>query len=487
LWLQRISSALPPSLSGRRGRHGRRRGHSGLPRVDYAQDHCSDRDVLVAIFLRGAADGLTLCIPHQEPAYYAARPTLSIPRPDTNDPARAIDLDGFFGFPQPLAPLIPAFQAGHLLLVHACGSMDPSRSHFDAQYFMEVGRPNVHNLYGGWLGRHLYVTPPLRANAVLRSLAIGYSVPYMLSGAVPQALAIPDLDDFGFQGPDFTATARRDAIHDLYMLADATLRQTALATEQTVDLLNEIDFDGYQPAGNANYPTSDFGSAMRSSAALIRADVGAEVIAIDLGGWDTHSGQGARTGYLANLMSDFARSLAAFHMDVMGTARKNVTLVAMSEFGRTLDENASVGTDHGHGNVMFVMGKDIAGGRVLGTWPGLAAEELFEGRDLQVTTDYRHVLAEILNRRAGATNLPFIFPAFYPVPLGITRDCARGDLNCDGNVDNFDIDPFVQAITDPIGYMASHPNCDRLNADMNGDYQTNFFDIDPFVHRLFQP
>lgn len=457
-----------------------------LPRVAYARDACTDRDVLVVVFMRGASDGLTLCVPHQEAGYYAARPTLSIPPPDASDPARAIDLDGFFGFPQPFAPLLPAYAAGHLLVIHAAGSTAGTRSHFEGQFFMEVGRPYDQNLYGGWLGRHIYAAPPRSSDLTLRCLALGHAVPYMLSGSSPPALAVPDPDTFGFTGPPLSEPDRRVAYHRMYERAQATLRATAQATEHTVELLDSINFSQYQPGGGATYPLTAFGNALRSTAALIRAEVGVEVVAIDSSGWDTHAGQGTRSGYMANLMAEFAASLGAFHRDVIGNGGRNVTLVVMSEFGRTLDENASWGTDHGHGSVMFVMGKDIAGGRVFGPWPGLAPEQLFEGRDLEVTTDYRHVLAEILVERAGATDLPFIFPGFTPVRLGVTRSCTRGDLNCDGRVDNFDIDPFVQALLDPSGYAASHPACDRRNGDLNGNGTLDFFDIEPFVQRLFE-
>lgn len=454
-----------------------------LPKVAFAQEFCSNRDVIVAIFLRGAADGLTLCVPHQEAAYYTNRPTLAIPPPDSGGPHRAIDLDGFFGFPPALASLLPAYQAGHLLVVHAAGSLHETRSHFDGQLYMDAGVPGSTSVVTGWLGRHLATTGPMQPGAALRGVALGYNIPQLLAGA-PGVLAIPDLDAFGYTGAEYTRAERRETIAALYAQAREELRETMETTNRTIDLLDQINFAGYQPAGSAVYPSSELGLSLRSAAALIRADVGVETVAIDVGGWDTHAYQGATQGYLANLLSGFGAALAAFHADVIAGAERNVTLVVISEFGRELTENASFGTDHGHGNVLFAMGRHIAGGRVFARWPGLEPEQLHEGRDLQVTTDYRDVLAEILVYRAGARNLAALFPGHQPAFIGATTDCLAGDTDCDGWVGYFDIDPFVQAIADPVGYQLSRPSCNINSADLNRDGVADYFDIDTFLRKL---
>lgn len=457
-----------------------------LPRVALAQDACTDRDVIVQIFLRGAADGLTLCVPHGDNAYYAARPTLAIPRPDDSSSNRAVDLDGFFGLPPAMTPLLPAYQSGNLLLVHATGSTNSSRSHFEAQRYMEVGQPGNDSLFTGWLGRHLLSSAPLHPNSILRAIGIGYGLPQSLSSA-PLALPIPDLDAFGLTGASGTVAARSAAIGDMYEAAGDPLAAVAQTTQATIDLLNTINFSGYVAGGGAVYPTGSFGTALRSTAALIKAEVGVEAVAIDLSGWDTHNGQGVFTGgAMFSLMDQLARGLAAFHADVLAAAGKNVIVVCQSEFGRRLNENGSSGTDHGHGNVMILLGKHVSGGRVLANWPGLAQGQLFEGLDLQVTIDFRDVLAEVVQQRLQNNELATVFPGHTPVLRGVTSSClVRGDMNCDGAFNNFDIDPFVLALVDPPVYESQFPTCDRAQVgDVNQDGAFNNFDIDPFVNCL---
>lgn len=456
-----------------------------LPRVSYAQDFCSTRDVIISIFLRGASDGLTLCVPHGEDAYYNLRPTLAVPRPDSRDPNRAIDLDGFFGLPPAMTALLPAYQNGDLLIVHACGSTDPSRSHFDAQRFMEVGKPGDPTLFTGWLGRHLASIGPKTPGAVLRAVGIAFGLQRTLAGA-PATLPIPDLDTFGLTGTGSTVAARRDALDDMYQLIGDPLRAAAATTQVTIDLLNQINFAGYVPGGGATYPDSSFGYALKTSAALIKADVGVEAIAIDKSGWDTHNNQGVFVGTMAMLMSDLAAGLAALHADLSSGNGRNVTVVVHSEFGRRPAENGSDGTDHGHGNVMMLMGPQIAGGRVLANWPGMAPGQLFENRDLEVTIDFRDVLAEIVKYRLGNPALSYVFPDYTPTMRGVTTACNGGDANCDGNVDFFDIDPFVTALLTPEAYQAAYPSCNIGSADVNADGAVDFFDIDPFLDRLLR-
>ena len=395
-----------------------------IPDVVYAQDACTDRDIIVTVFLRGAADGFTLCVPHTEDAYYNARPTLAVPRPDSSDPNKAVDLDGVFGFPPMLAPLIPAFQAGQLLVVHACGSTNPSRSHFDAMRFMEVGKPADPAVVSGWLGRHLATSTPLSESAILRAVGISIGLQRTLHSA-PKALPIRDLDNFGLGGALSSLAARKTALNDMYNLVAEPLRSAALNSHLTSDLLDQINFAGYAPAGGAVYPTDDFGKALKSTAALIKADVGVEAVAVDIDGWDTHINQGlAPGGALHTLATKLGSGLAAFHADMFSGTTRNLTVVVMSEFGRRLLENGSLGSDHGHGNCMFILGNNIDGGRVLTQWPGLAPENLFEGRDLEVTIDFRDILAEIVSQRLMNPNLSVIFPDYTPTFRGVTQSCV---------------------------------------------------------------
>ncbi|HEY7501816.1 MAG TPA: DUF1501 domain-containing protein [Vicinamibacterales bacterium] len=390
-----------------------------LPRVTYAQTENMDRDILVSIFLRGGADGLTLVPPFGEAAYYSLRPTIAIPRPDSGSATPAVNLDGFFGLPTAMAALLPAFQSGQLLIIHAVGSTDPTRSHFDAQFFMEIGKPGDRNVVTGWLGRHLASKPPMRADAALRGIGFAFGLPQTLVGA-PDTLPIPDPSNFGLAGNSSTRAARLAWLGNSYLIERDPLRTAALNTQRTINTLSALNIGGYVPAGGAVYPTSSFGNALRSTAALIRSDMGIEAVQIDLGGWDTHSAQGPLTGGMSQLMQGLALGLAAFHQDMNAANRMSrLTVVVMSEFGRVARENASQGTDHGHGNVMFVMGGAVQGGRVMRNWPGLNAGQLYENQDLAVTIDYRDILAEIVQRRLANPNLSVVFPGFTPFMHGV--------------------------------------------------------------------
>ena len=391
-----------------------------LPRVAMGQGpRGANRDVIVSIYLRGAADGLTMCVPYADNGYYTARPTLRIPRPDTTDPERCTDLDGFFGLPVPMLPLVPAYQAGKLIFVHACGSTDPSRSHFEAQRFMEIGKPRDLNLVTGWLGRHIESIAPMDPLAKLRAVGISTGLQQSLAGG-PSTLPISNLDEFNLGGSSTTRAARRAALADMYVNTGNPLAAVVSTTFDTIDMLNTINFAGYVPAGGAVYPTGSFGTALKSTAALIKAEVGVEAVAIDLSGFDTHNNQGNFAGgFFANLMSTLANGMAAFYADMFTGPAPNVTVVAMSEFGRRLGENASNGTDHGRGNVMMVMGNCVNGGQVKRNWPGLGPGQLFEGVDLDVTIDYRNVLAEVVQNRLGNANLAHVFPDFAPQFQGV--------------------------------------------------------------------
>lgn len=380
-----------------------------LPKVVFADSHASSRDVIVSVFMRGGGDGLTLVAPFGESAYYDLRPSLAVPPPDSSSPNRAVDLDGFFGFPKAMNSLMNAYNAGDLLVAHACGLDSGTRSHFEAMHFMEVGRGDPPaSLFTGWLGRHLAATAPSTAGAALRAIGIGAGLQRSLVGA-PKTLPIQELAGFGLTGRPESRSHRQDALEEMYAAFTNPLKSSAADTFKAVDLLRRIGFNGYRPAGGANYPNTDYGSALKSTAALIKADVGVEAVAIDLDGWDTHDVQGPFAGFMAGLMEEFADGLAAFHRDLIGQGRRNVVIVAMSEFGRNARENGSAGTDHGTGGAMFVLGGNIRGGQVLANWPGLEPEQLFERQDLEITTDYRDLLSEILIKRGGNKNIGQVF------------------------------------------------------------------------------
>lgn len=403
-----------------------------LPRVSLASSYRSTmRDTVISIFLRGAADGLTLCTPYTETNYYNLRPTLAIPRPDSAATYKLLDLPNsanpapgggtvLFGIPPQMRPLMPAYTDGKLAFVHACGLNDPSRSHFDAQRFMEVGKARDLALGTGWLGRHLALTSPASLNPILRGVGIATGLQRSLVGG-PQTLPISNLDRFGITGSGSTVVARTAALNDMYSAVADPVHAAALTTIQTIDLLNTIDFVNYVPAGGATYGSGGLGAAMRSVAALIKAQVGVEAVAIDVGGWDTHENEGISTptGQMSVLMTNLAQALGAFYTDMTTGTVPTFSLVAMSEFGRRLQENGSFGTDHGHANAMIVMGNAVRGGRVLTQWPGLNPGQLFENIDLNVTIDYRDILAEILAERAGNVNLNETFPGYTPNMRGI--------------------------------------------------------------------
>ena len=394
-----------------------------LPRVVLADSYASSRDVIVSVFMRGGADGLSLVVPYGDADYYTARPTIAVGRPDSTTVAsRVLALDGYFGLPPAMAALLPAFTAGQLLLLHATGVTVANRSHFDMQRFIEVGKANDPNLITGWLGRHLATVPPARSGAPLRALGLADGLQRTLVGA-PNALPIADPTTYGLSGSTTSAAARAQWLQGDYASTLEPVRSAALDASNTLNLLKLINVAGYQPANSATYPTSSFGRSLKSTAALIKADVGIEAVQVDIGGWDTHQAQDPIAGSMYNTMRDFANSLGAFWADVMSAGGVNsVTLVAISEFGRNVRENASAGTDHGRGSAMFVMGPGIAGGRVLtNKWPGLARENLESGQDLRVTLDHRDVLAEIVARRLGNSNTAVVFPDFVPTFRGVTK------------------------------------------------------------------
>lgn len=397
-----------------------------LPRVVLAQSQASNRDVIVSVFQRGGADGLNLCVPFGDAAYYTGRSTIAIPRPDASVAAnqKVIALDNFFGFAPAMGPLVPAFSAGHLLVLHAVGQTYVSRSHFDAQRFMEVGKPADVNYVTGWLGRHLALVPPMRTDAPLRALGLASGLQKTLVGG-PRTLPIANPATFSIGGSATTAAARQAVLASDYTSAPPPLNASALDAINTIALLQSVNFNGYVTANGAVYPNSSFGRALKSVATLIKANVGIEAAQVDIGGWDTHAAQGGVQGAMSTLTTDFASCLAAFHADVIATNAR-VTLVVVSEFGRNARENGSQGTDHGRASTMFAMGQGIVGGRVMsfGTnsqpgWPGLAMENLENRQDLRVTLDYRDVLAEIVQKRLANTQIAQVFPGWTATFRGV--------------------------------------------------------------------
>jgi uncharacterized protein (DUF1501 family) len=391
-----------------------------LPKVVLAESAAS-RDIIVSIFLRGGSDSLSMVYPFLDNNYYTGRPTIAIPRPDSTAANRGIALDGQFAMSQAMSALMPAYTARNLLVVHGAGLTNTTRSHFDAQRYIEVGKAADPNLVTGWLGRHLATSTPMRTGNPLRALGISGGLPRTLVGA-PNTLPIPNPAVFGLGGDAATRASRAEWLRADYAGVENSIGAPALDAINTVDLLTRIDFNGYRPAGGATYPTSNFGRGMRATAALIKADIGIEAIQLDIGGWDTHAAQDPLAGSMFRTMTDLATTLAAFHADVIaGGTAYNVTVVALSEFGRNVRENGSRGTDHGRASAMFVMGPAIAGGRVLtSNWQPLARENLEIGNDLRVTIDHRDVLAEVVSRRLMNTNLSTIFPEFVPTTRGVT-------------------------------------------------------------------
>lgn len=389
-----------------------------LPRMGFARAGAVGRDVLVHVYLRGGADGLSIVPPYGDPEYYLRRPTLSIPQPGQLNGAIPLPGTSLFGLAPSAAPLLAPFTDGKLLIVQAAGLVDPSRSHFDAQRYMELGTTSAYATATrtGWIGRHLQTSAPV-GSGLLRGMALQDGLPVALNGA-PASLPIKDPDGFVIPGQASTATARRTRLENMYASEAPPLGPAAEASFATIDLLNTVNFVGYVPANSAVYPTSTFGKQMKTTATLIKAGVGLEVVSIDYPNWDLHNQLGPIVGSMATKVSDLTTSLAAFYQDLKGNFLRSVTVVVMSEFGRRAFENASGGTDHGHGNCMFVMGGRIVGGQVLANWPGLGLPQLDNG-DLQVTIDHRDILAEIVLKRLGNANLATVFPNYVPTIRGI--------------------------------------------------------------------
>lgn len=376
-------------------------------------------DTLVCIFQRGGMDGLNAVVPYGEAAYYQTRSSLAVPPPSSSD-SSAIDLDGFFGFNPALAPLIPIWQAGALAVVHACGSPDPTHSHFDAQDYMERGTPGQKIVQSGWLNRHLQ-TSTSQNRLPFRAVGIGAVLPASLRGPYPVA-ALELIADFqlGEKPLEPILPAYRAGLANLYSVSSPLANEAAL-TFQALDLVQKMGPGASSDPQAQGYPNTNFGSGLAQIAQLIKANVGLEAAALDILGWDTHAQEGSVKGQLPSLLKELAEGLAAFYQD-LGDLFNQVVVVTMSEFGRRVQENGSSGTDHGHGNAMFILSKNLRASKVYGSWPGLAPDKLVDPGDLAVTTDYRTVLSELLQERCGNQRLQEVFPGFQsPPPLGIFK------------------------------------------------------------------
>src|SRR5437867_2939412 len=358
---------------------------------------------LIVLFQRGAADGLNIVVPHGEAAYYAARPTINSPKKSV------LDLDGFFGLHPSMSAFQPLWKQGHLAIVHAAGSPDPTRSHFDAQDYMESGTPGVKATEDGWLNRALHELPADKT--ALRAIALGPSLPRILAGK-ETAVAVSNLNDFSVGGRNPKAAPMSNTFEAMYANSvDTVMHGTGQETFDAVKMLKAADPGKYTPAAGANYPRGRFGESLKQLAQLIKANLGVQVAFADIGGWDHHVNEGSTQGQLANVLREFSQSLGAFWID-LGDLAEDTVVITMSEFGRTARENGNRGTDHGHANVMFVIGGPVRGGKVCGRWPGLDQSQLYEGRDLAITTDFRRVLGEAVFTHLGNKSLDQVFPGF---------------------------------------------------------------------------
>lgn len=396
-----------------------------------------NQEILVSVFLRGGIDGLNLVpvIGGADRGHYElARPEIAVPLSGSNAALPLNALHGFHpatnswpsGDPVPPATFYELFQSGKVSVVVAAGMHEDNRSHFDSMGFMELGTPGTLSTGTGWLTRHLLTATNLPDEIMMPSLAVGNLQQNSLRGST-ETVNMTDPDGFSLNvGPWEWRSAQRTALRNLYT-GSSWLHQSGSETLDAVDIIELNGGDGdYDPANGAIYPSGSLGQHFQTIAAMVKLDLGLRVATVDYGGWDTHNGQGSNGGgYFSGHVETLCRALAAFYTDLDGSGAQNytqrLTVVVMSEFGRRLRENADHGTDHGHGNFMLVMSGNATGG-VHGSWPGLANAQLFDGADLEVTTDYRRVLSEILIRRMCNNRILSVFPGYQGYePLGVVN------------------------------------------------------------------
>ena len=369
------------------------------------------RKTLIAIFQRGAVDGLNMVVPYGERSYYDLRPSIAIAKPTSGNTQSAVNLDGFFGLHPSLAPFKSLWDSKRLAIVHAAGSPDNTRSHFDAQDYMESATPGRKGTPDGWLNRYLQSKSETERN-IFRAVSMTQLTPRAMQGKAP-TLAISNLADFTIRAGKNSASVQ-DGFEEIYaQTVNDTIAGTGRETFEAVNYLKQVNPAQYKPENGAQYPRTPFGNSLLQIAQLIKANVGLEVAFTDTPGlnWDTHVNEGSGQGQLGNLLQQFSNSIAALYTD-LGQRMDDVVILTMSEFGRTARENGNRGTDHGHANAMFVIGNGVRGGKVYGQWPGLKSDQLNEGRDLALTTDFRDVFGEIAARHLGTSNLQTVFPGY---------------------------------------------------------------------------
>jgi uncharacterized protein (DUF1501 family) len=367
------------------------------------------RKTLIAIFQRGAVDGLNMIVPFGESNYYNVRPNIAIPKPNGSNQEAAINLNGFFGLHPSMSSLKPLWDSKRLAIVHASGSPDNTRSHFDAQDYMESATPGLKSTRDGWLNRYLQNKKD-EQHSLFRAVSMTQQMPRALQGNAP-VLAISNLANFAIRAGKSSESVQ-GGFEAIYSRSkNETLSDTGRETFEAINYLKQANPSQYKPENGAQYPRNPFGNSLLQIAQLIKAGVGLEIAFTDIGGWDTHVNEGNGRGQLANLLQQFSSGLAALYQD-LGQRMDDVVIVTMSEFGRTVKENGNRGTDHGHANAMMVLGNSVRGGNVYGNWPGLKSDQLYEGRDLALTTDFRDVFGEIVTRHLRASDLKAVFPGY---------------------------------------------------------------------------
>lgn len=399
-------------------------GASGTPlflKRAAAETRASKRKVLVTIFQRGAMDGVMAVSPYGDAQLQKVRPRLAMSAPNSGGENALLDLDGRFGFHPAFQPMLPLFQRKELAIVHGVGSPEQTRSHFDQQDYMESGTPGRKGTPDGWLNR---VAKELgTGTSPFKAVAMTSALPRALYGDV-SALAISNLADFGVKAPGAmqAAMAAGQSFEALYEQTSQTLlRGAGQESFDAIKLLSKIDVKNYRPLEGAEYPRSPLGNSLKQIALLVKADVGVEIAFAESGGWDTHVQQGTARGNFANRAKDLAQAIAAFWKD-LEAYHDVVTLMTMTEFGRTIAENGSNGTDHGRGSCLFVLGSTVMGGKVHGVVPNsLSPENLEDGRDLPVTTDFRAVFAEVAGKHLSIKDDSRIFPNWNGNRLELLR------------------------------------------------------------------
>ncbi|MEJ7623548.1 MAG: DUF1501 domain-containing protein [Pyrinomonadaceae bacterium] len=376
-----------------------------------ASETYGKKKVLVTIFQRGAVDGLNMIVPYGDSEYYNLRRSIAIKKPSEN--GGAVDLDGYFGLHPSMRPLETFWKNKQLAVITSAGSPDNTRSHFDAQDYMESGTPGIKGTRDGWLGRVLQATAA-KEQSPFRAVSMTQSLPRSLYGKAP-SVAMTNLADFTIKAGTFSSDLK-GGFEGIYQeKVNDSLSSTGKETFQAVNFLKTANPSQYQPQNGAVYPNTELGRSLRQIAQMIKAGIGLEVAFAESKGWDTHTnqslGNNPSQGQLANLLRDFGGAIAAFATD-LGKQMDDVVLITMSEFGRTARENGTRGTDHGHGNSMLILGNTVKGGKVYGDWKGLKPDQLYEGRDLAVTTDFRDVFAEAAHKHMGTKDLGKIFPNY---------------------------------------------------------------------------